>query len=239
MKDAVRSNPVESSKTSKQAGERSVDKDSSKYSARMDSRDGYRDSSQGRPVAQSPRDHNRDSSENIHKHSGEVEASPQSGASKYSSNSNNRHGKNASPGVRENARSQGSPRHGHRDQSPRNEKPVASPRSRGKNLAKSPVPSPNSKSNAKSHGYPEVEPLELSKISDKEQGDTNYVESDDDSITGEINPPVDDSRVRLFVALFDYDPESMSPNVDSLDEELPFREGNIIKVGFHILEFKQ
>ena len=32
------------------------------------------------------------------------------------------------------------------------------------------------------------------------------------------------------MALFDYDPEIMSPNVDALDEELPFREGQIIKV---------
>ena len=54
--------------------------------------------------------------------------------------------------------------------------------------------------------------------------------SDADSISGEINPPIDDDRVRLFVALFDYDPETMSPNIDALDEELPFREGQVIKV---------
>lgn len=54
--------------------------------------------------------------------------------------------------------------------------------------------------------------------------------SDVDSISGEINPPIDDNRVRLFVALFDYDPETMSPNTDALDEELPFKEGQIIKV---------
>ena len=53
---------------------------------------------------------------------------------------------------------------------------------------------------------------------------------DVDSISGEINPPIEDNRVRLFVALFDYDPESMSPNVESLEEELPFKEGQIIKV---------
>uniref|UniRef100_A0A3B3DNK7 RIMS-binding protein 2 n=1 Tax=Oryzias melastigma TaxID=30732 RepID=A0A3B3DNK7_ORYME len=35
---------------------------------------------------------------------------------------------------------------------------------------------------------------------------------------------------RLFVALFDYDPLSMSPNPDAADEELPFKEGQIIKV---------
>jgi len=37
-------------------------------------------------------------------------------------------------------------------------------------------------------------------------------------------------RMRIFVALFDYDPPSMSPNPDACDEELPFREGQLIKV---------
>jgi hypothetical protein len=32
------------------------------------------------------------------------------------------------------------------------------------------------------------------------------------------------------VALFDYDPLSMSPNPDAADEELPFKEGQIIRV---------
>ncbi|XP_076399204.1 peripheral-type benzodiazepine receptor-associated protein 1 isoform X4 [Peromyscus maniculatus bairdii] len=36
--------------------------------------------------------------------------------------------------------------------------------------------------------------------------------------------------VRVFVALFDYDPVSMSPNPDAGEEELPFREGQILKV---------
>ncbi|KAL3858376.1 hypothetical protein ACJMK2_012967, partial [Sinanodonta woodiana] len=53
---------------------------------------------------------------------------------------------------------------------------------------------------------------------------------DVDSISGEINPPIHDNHVRLFVALFDYDPVHMSPNLDSLEEELPFREGQILKV---------
>lgn len=35
---------------------------------------------------------------------------------------------------------------------------------------------------------------------------------------------------RVFVALFDYDPLSMSPNPDAADEELPFKEGQVIKV---------
>lgn len=38
---------------------------------------------------------------------------------------------------------------------------------------------------------------------------------------------------RIFVALFDYDPLSMSPNPDAADEELPFKEGQIIRVGVY------
>ncbi|XP_053067686.1 peripheral-type benzodiazepine receptor-associated protein 1 isoform X5 [Acinonyx jubatus] len=49
------------------------------------------------------------------------------------------------------------------------------------------------------------------------------------------NPPAEapvyqDLPVRAFLALFDYDPVSMSPNPDAGEEELPFREGQILKV---------
>lgn len=37
-------------------------------------------------------------------------------------------------------------------------------------------------------------------------------------------------KIRIFVALFDYDPQTMSPNPDGIDEELPFREGQLIKI---------
>ena len=40
----------------------------------------------------------------------------------------------------------------------------------------------------------------------------------------------DESTVRIFIALFDYDPMSQSPNPDAADEELPFKEGQLIKV---------
>ena len=33
------------------------------------------------------------------------------------------------------------------------------------------------------------------------------------------------------MALFDYDPLTMSPNPDAAEEELPFKEGQVIKVG--------
>ncbi|XP_071317042.1 RIMS-binding protein 2 isoform X2 [Trachinotus anak] len=39
-----------------------------------------------------------------------------------------------------------------------------------------------------------------------------------------------DSDIRIFVALFPYDPTTMSPNPDAAEEELPFSEGQIIKV---------
>ncbi|XP_054857794.1 peripheral-type benzodiazepine receptor-associated protein 1 [Eublepharis macularius] len=43
----------------------------------------------------------------------------------------------------------------------------------------------------------------------------------------------DGNSARLFVALFDYDPVSMSPNPDAAEEELPFQEGQILKVYGH------
>ncbi|XP_058854195.1 peripheral-type benzodiazepine receptor-associated protein 1 isoform X3 [Acipenser ruthenus] len=41
---------------------------------------------------------------------------------------------------------------------------------------------------------------------------------------------IQDNAVRIFVALFAYDPASMSPNPDAAEEELPFKEGQIIKI---------
>ncbi|KAK4471104.1 hypothetical protein MN116_005503 [Schistosoma mekongi] len=36
--------------------------------------------------------------------------------------------------------------------------------------------------------------------------------------------------IRVVVALYDYDPTTMSPNIDGAQEELPFREGQLIKI---------
>ena len=51
---------------------------------------------------------------------------------------------------------------------------------------------------------------------------------------GYTNQPGFTSRlspgVRVFAALFDYDPHTMSPNPDN-DYELSFREGDLVKVG--------
>jgi hypothetical protein len=48
-----------------------------------------------------------------------------------------------------------------------------------------------------------------------------------------------DCLARIFVALFDYDPPTMSPNPENCDEELPFREGQLIKVSksINLLKF--
>ncbi|KAG9339756.1 hypothetical protein JZ751_022422, partial [Albula glossodonta] len=46
----------------------------------------------------------------------------------------------------------------------------------------------------------------------------------------EPNSLVAEGEVRIFVALFPYDPAIMSPNPDATEEELPFKEGQIIKV---------
>jgi RIMS-binding protein 2 len=58
-----------------------------------------------------------------------------------------------------------------------------------------------------------------------EQKNANNVSSGNSSVSNNRN-----ERMRIFVALFDYDPPSMSPNPDACDEELPFREGQLIKV---------
>ncbi|XP_056612948.1 RIMS-binding protein 2-like [Triplophysa dalaica] len=39
-----------------------------------------------------------------------------------------------------------------------------------------------------------------------------------------------DQNVRLFVALFSYNPAMMSPNPDTMEEELPFEQGQVIKI---------
>lgn len=44
---------------------------------------------------------------------------------------------------------------------------------------------------------------------------------------GEMAP---EEQVRVFLALYDYDPSTMSPNPDAEEEELAFNEGDLIKV---------
>uniref|UniRef100_A0A3P9MJL8 RIMS-binding protein 2 n=1 Tax=Oryzias latipes TaxID=8090 RepID=A0A3P9MJL8_ORYLA len=53
---------------------------------------------------------------------------------------------------------------------------------------------------------------------------------DHNNCLGESPKIKGDGDFRIFVALFPYDPASMSPNPDAAEEELPFSEGQIIKV---------
>lgn len=50
------------------------------------------------------------------------------------------------------------------------------------------------------------------------------------STGGVSSPKIRDGEARIFVALFSYEPATMSPNPDAAEEELPFSEGQIIKV---------
>uniref|UniRef100_A0A8C3JI29 RIMS-binding protein 2 n=1 Tax=Calidris pygmaea TaxID=425635 RepID=A0A8C3JI29_9CHAR len=60
------------------------------------------------------------------------------------------------------------------------------------------------------------------------QSEVAHVDSPPRSTASEAS--VKDDGIRIFVALFDYDPVSMSPNPDAAEEELPFKEGQILKV---------
>ena len=65
----------------------------------------------------------------------------------------------------------------------------------------------------------------------QKNGDFNTISSNNNAGTGAVVPSNNKTeRMRIFVALFDYDPPTMSPNPDACDEELPFREGQLIKV---------
>ena len=73
--------------------------------------------------------------------------------------------------------------------------------------------------------------------------DSDLIDYEDDggeSLIESVELEYDDPRVRIFIALFDYDPTLMSPNPDAADEELPFKEGQLIKVGFcrHFIHMK-
>ncbi|KAM9320283.1 peripheral-type benzodiazepine receptor-associated protein 1 [Gastrophryne carolinensis] len=79
---------------------------------------------------------------------------------------------------------------------------------------------------------------EKNEIAASEKTKVNNLASDSESDAAHVrlqdchqdNPCQEDSSVRVFVALFDYDPETMSPNPDAYTEELPFKEGHILQV---------
>ena len=97
---------------------------------------------------------------------------------------------------------------------------------------------------AQSYHHPHKHAHSASDVRDHDAAIEADVGGDSDSISGELNhpgeaeaaagdhhqPAIDANLIRLFIALFDYDPVTMSPNIDCVDEELPFREGQIIRV---------
>ena len=60
--------------------------------------------------------------------------------------------------------------------------------------------------------------------------DSELIDYEDDAPESLVDDTRDAGRVRIFIALFSYDPVTMSPNPDATDVELKFREGQIIKV---------
>uniref|UniRef100_A0A671TPZ9 RIMS-binding protein 2 n=1 Tax=Sparus aurata TaxID=8175 RepID=A0A671TPZ9_SPAAU len=86
-----------------------------------------------------------------------------------------------------------------------------------------------------------ADPLEPSQIPPAEAGPSWAAQAEVSSKPGgsqarQLKGVVDspkmkgDGDIRIFVALFPYDPAIMSPNPDAAEEELPFTEGQIIKV---------
>ncbi|XP_030075119.1 RIMS-binding protein 2 [Microcaecilia unicolor] len=75
-------------------------------------------------------------------------------------------------------------------------------------------------------------PLQRTRASDHRYDDYSSRDrlSPDVYEESETDMGIEDNSVRIFVALFDYDPLTMSPNPDAAEEELPFKEGQIIKV---------
>ena len=69
--------------------------------------------------------------------------------------------------------------------------------------------------------------LQQKKSSGKENESQKNVKSSRTNATGKSKS---DANFRVFIALFDYDPFKMSPNTDSCQEELPFKEGQLIKI---------
>lgn len=89
--------------------------------------------------------------------------------------------------------------------------------------------------------------FEHGKSSSTDVVERNRVAGDDGEIVIVTGSPVDNepdslfdsseteygssaSQVRIFIALFEYNPATMSPNSGAIEEELPFSEGQLIKV---------
>ncbi|XP_057295874.1 uncharacterized protein LOC130624310 isoform X2 [Hydractinia symbiolongicarpus] len=60
--------------------------------------------------------------------------------------------------------------------------------------------------------------------------DTSITDDDDKDVPDVLSQPDQKDRIRIFVALYPYNPLTMSPNVEYAEEELAFEEGALIKV---------
>ena len=61
-------------------------------------------------------------------------------------------------------------------------------------------------------------------------GDVNDNEIIEDTRPNHVDGGTKPTNVRVFIALFAYDPITMSPNTDGVEEELAFAEGDLIKI---------
>ncbi|XP_071509346.1 RIMS-binding protein 2-like [Diadema antillarum] len=73
--------------------------------------------------------------------------------------------------------------------------------------------------------------LSQQKSSRGSRSEETFGEEDDEAFSGsEAEELYDDGTIRFFIAMFDYNPAIMSPNVDGAEEELQFKEGDVIKI---------
>ncbi|CAF3854382.1 unnamed protein product [Rotaria sp. Silwood2] len=110
-----------------------------------------------------------------------------------------------------------------RDHSDSRRTTTATPMNGTPNMSKTKVSSPRhaSTSSEEQHVIP---PTPMKTVKLKEQIPTPSVSSVNSHLYNKTNNPP-----RLFIALFDYDPNAMSPNKDN-EEELPFKEGQLIRI---------
>lgn len=64
---------------------------------------------------------------------------------------------------------------------------------------------------------------------DNNMNENNEISNADTRIN-HVEADTQSNNVRVFVALFSYDPITMSPNTEGVDEELTFNEGDLIKI---------
>ncbi len=94
-------------------------------------------------------------------------------------------------------------------------------------------PSKHPGSRAYGEGYEGVDGAERKLRDDLPEADLMDYEDDGEGeslLDGSEMDYYDESTVRIFIALFDYEPMTQSPNPDAADEELPFKEGQLVKV---------